>query len=223
MPTDFKGFPGYLFDLDGTLVDTAPDIAAAVNHGLQRFGRRPASPALVRHWVGYGARACLEQALAEQVTEGDAPDAATVDAMLACCLERYRARIADQSAPYPGAVEALLALSGRGAKLAVVTNKRLHLTQALLEALQLAPLFHAVIGGDSAAKPKPAADPILMACEQLGLRPAEALFVGDSPTDVGSARAAGCAIVCVSYGYSHGIAPEQLGADAVVDSLEALV
>lgn len=219
MLLDLQRFPGYLFDLDGTLIDTAPDIAAAVNHGLERFGYGPASPALVRHWVGYGARACLEQALAEQ---GEEPDAAAMDALLACCLERYRAHIADRSTPYPGAVEALQALSGRGAKLAVVTNKRIVLTQALLEALQLASLFGAVIGGDSAARPKPAADPILLACEQLGLGPAEALFVGDSPTDVAGARAAGCPVVCVSYGYSHGIAPAQLGADAVIDSLQAL-
>lgn len=219
MSFDLQRFPGYLFDLDGTLIDTAPDIAAAVNHGLEQFGYVPASPALVRHWVGYGARACLEQALAEQ---GENPDAAAVDALLACCLERYRAHIADRSAPYPGVVDALRALSGRGAKLAVVTNKRIGLTQALLEALQLASLFRAVIGGDSAARPKPAADPILLACEQLGLVPAEALFVGDSPTDVAGARAAGCPVVCVSYGYSHGIAPAQLGADAVIDSLQAL-
>ncbi len=236
MPFDPRGYPGYLFDLDGTLIDTAPDIGAAVNHALEQFGYEPVPESTIRHWVGLGGRHCIEQAVAATQIDPGGPAAADgaitsrgpassalVDRMLAVFLDHYRAHIADSSLPYPGVVDALEALSKRQAKLAVVTNKRYELTIELLAELKLADWFDTIVGGDTAAKPKPAADPILLACETIGLKPEEILFVGDSVTDVKSARAAGCPVVCVPEGYNQGIPPDQLGADAIVNALTELI
>lgn len=254
MAFDPRGFRGYLFDLDGTLIDTAPDICAAVNHALEQFGYDPAPESMVRHWVGYGGKACIEQAVeaahahssgnphphttAESTDgQGSAPgqpgdssgasrpatDPALVDAMLTTFLDYYAAHIAQHSRPYPEVADALRTLSERRSKLAVVTNKRIGLTRKLLDELDLTHWFDAIVGGDTAANPKPAADPILFACECIGLSQREVLFVGDSLTDVNASRAAGCPVVCVPDGYNHGIAPERLGADAIIATLGELV
>ena len=247
-----RGYPGYLFDLDGTLIDSAPDICVAVNHALERYGYGPAPESLVRHWVGLGGRHCIEQALAHANTGGSTSahtptgqidghaaggggsakppgsaqplvEPALVDAMLDGFLDHYRAHIADRSRPYPHVTESLRRLSERNAKLAVVTNKRIELTRKLLDELELTPWFDAIVGGDTVARPKPAPDPILFACDRIGLTPRDVLFVGDSPTDVDASRAAGCTVVCVPYGYNQGIAPQRLGADAIISSLRALL
>lgn len=210
-------FAGYLFDLDGTLVDTAPDIRAALNHALASVELAPVDDALTRHWVGHGARVLIEQALAYHDAEAD------VEALFERFLHHYERNIAEHSTPYPEVVTSLEALRDRGARLAVVTNKNTRLTGALLDALGWNAIFDTVVCGDTAARPKPAADPALHACAVLGLAPGEVLFVGDSETDVACARAAGCAVVCVPDGYNHGIAPAALGADAVIASFRDLV
>lgn len=217
MPSKLE-YRGYLFDLDGTLVDTAPDINAALNHVLVNAGHDPVSESLTRHWVGHGARACLAQAL----EHNDVPEP-RIDAMLAEFLEHYHAHVADLGAPYPGVVAALQTLRERGAKLGVVTNKRGDLSHKLLDQLGMGKLFDCIVCGDSTPNPKPAADPTLLACAKLDVPPAEVLFVGDSTADVASARAAGCPVVCVPDGYNHGIAAADLGADRVIDSFADLV
>lgn len=211
-------YPGYLFDLDGTLVDTAPDLQAALNHALTGGGFAPVSESLTRHWVGHGARMLIEQGLRHQ--QGDLQ---RIDGLFGDFLDYYAANVAVHSRPYPAVVDSLQALRARGAKLAVVTNKPFALTRLLLDALHLTGLFAVVVGGDTAPRPKPAADPALYACEALRLAAADALFVGDSETDVGCARAAGCPVVCVPDGYNHGVAAEALGADAVIESFRDLV
>ncbi len=211
-------YRGYLFDLDGTLIDTAPDIDAALNHGLGRAGLEPVSEALTRHWVGHGSRVLVEQALAHL----GAPASARDDVQRAF-LEYYEHHIADRSTPYPHVIDSLLTLRERGAALAVVTNKMARLSEPLLHALNMAHLFDVVVGGDTAARPKPAADPALHACSIMGIEIADALFVGDSETDVGCARAAGCTVVCMRDGYNHGIPAQDLGADAVIDSFRELI
>jgi phosphoglycolate phosphatase len=229
-----RRYDGYLFDLDGTLVDTAPDINAALNHSLKNAGLAPVSEALTRHWVGHGARVLVQQALLyhrrpEAPPAGSAATTALasgqpdLEPLLADFLAYYTAHIADHGRPYPGVVETLELLRGRGARLAVVTNKLTRLSRPLLDALDLTRLFDSIVCGDTAAFPKPAADPALHACRALDLTPAQALFVGDSETDVACARAAGCPVVCVADGYNHGVAPEALGADAVIDSFWDLV
>lgn len=213
-----KAYTGYLFDLDGTLVDTAPDINVALNHALAVAGLDGVEESLTRHWVGHGGQVLVEQALRQQNGPHDLVTAVARD-----FIGYYEAHIADLSLPYPDVVESLRALKQRGARLAVVTNKRTRLSVPLLQALDLAHLFHAVICGDTAARPKPAADPALHACAALGVNVAEALFVGDSDADVACARAAGCPVVVVADGYNHSIPADELGADSVINSFRDLV
>ncbi len=213
-----KRYRGYLFDLDGTLIDTAPDLNRAQNAALAAYGYAPASEDDTRHWVGHGARVLLEQALKAQDAGNE-----HLDALHAAFLDHYSANIAIGSAPYPRVVETLNALRAAGSALAVVTNKNEALSAQLLEALGLTERFDTLIGGNTAAAPKPDAAPAALACERLQLDASQVLFVGDSTTDVGCARAFGCDIVCVSYGYNQGVAAAELGADAVIDSFSDLL
>ncbi len=214
----FRQYAGYLFDLDGTLIDTAPDLTFALNHALAEFGFPGVAVDVARNWVGQGARSALERAVAHRDAPADA-----VDAMLASFLDCYRNHIAVASAPYGEVEGTLTALAGRGAKLAVVTNKRGELTDKLLDEIGFAGHFDSVVAGDTAPRPKPAPDPALAACAALGLGVDEVLFVGDSLADVGCARAAGCAVVCVAYGYRQGVAAADLGADAVIETFRDLL
>ena len=143
--------------------------------------------------------------------------------MLAVFIDYYRAHIADHSAPYPGVVDALEQLAGRGAGLGVVTNKLEALSHQVLDALGLSQFFGVVVGGDTLAVNKPDAAPALHACRTLEVAASNALFVGDSNTDVECARAARCPVVCVRDGYNHGTPAAELGADAVIDSFLELV
>lgn len=215
-----KDYPAYLFDLDGTLIDSAPDIHRALNVTLLEFGMAEVDEAMTRLWVGHGSRRLLQSAIDK------APDCGYTEpdqAMLDCFMSYYNAHIADHSQPYDGVREALSTLNARGAKLAVVTNKYLNLSLSVLEQLSLIDEFVTVVGHESSATPKPAPDPALLACERLGVMPGDALFVGDAPPDVGCARAAGCEVVVVSYGYNMGVDPHELGGDAVIDSLTELL
>jgi len=213
-----KLYPGYLFDLDGTLVDTAPDINAALNFALGEHGYQPVQESLTRHWIGHGAKAVVQQALTHQ----QLPQI-EIDHILSAFLQYYEQHVADLSQPYAHVVQTLEYLAGRGARLAVVTNKLTRFSVPILNALGIATLFDAVVCGDTSSAPKPAADPALHACRMLSIAPAAALFVGDSETDVLCARAAGCPIVCVRDGYNHGVPAENLGADAVIESFRDLV
>ena len=212
-------YRAYLFDLDGTLVDTAPDLMRALNHALAAAGIAPVDEALTRHWVGHGVRAMLRAAFEHHGVSLPDP---RLDELEAACVAYYGSHIADHSKPYPGVVRTLEELS-KAAPLAVVTNKPTPLSEELLDALAMRSFFQRVVGRGSAMKPKPDAAPALHACEELGVSPTEALFVGDSQPDVDCARAAGCAVVVVRYGYSHGTPPECLGADRVIDSFSDLL
>ncbi|MEJ2088685.1 MAG: phosphoglycolate phosphatase [Gammaproteobacteria bacterium] len=213
-----RRYTGYLFDLDGTLVDTAPDINVALNHALASRGHPPVDEALTRHWVGHGARALVTQAM----ERSELPEAEAED-LIESFIAHYGAHIAVESRPYPGVVEVLGRLRAEGARLAVVTNKRTQLTEPLLAALGLDEYLAAIVCGDTTERPKPAPDPALHACRLLDIAVGEALFVGDSETDVKCARAAGCPVVVVRDGYNHGIPAHALLADAVIESFHDLV
>ncbi len=213
-----QAYRGYLFDLDGTLVDTAPDINAAMNVALRGAGLAPVAEALTRHWVGYGARVLMEQALDHQNQPHH-----DLEKLLSDFLRYYETHIAGHSRAYPGVTQSLQALKSQGAGLAVVTNKLTRLTVPLLAALELTSLFDIIVCGDTATRPKPAPDPAIFACKALALPVSSVLFVGDSETDVSCARAAGCDVVCVADGYNHGVAAADLGADAIIDSFQDLV
>lgn len=209
-----------LFDLDGTLVDTAPDLAAAMNHVLARHGRPPLPVAAVRHLVGHGARALITRGLAAGRAAPPAP--AAVDAAVPAFLAHYADHIADASRPWPGVVAALDALAAAGCRLGVCTNKPAALANALLQALGLASRFAAIIGGDAVPRPKPDAGHVLATINACGGHAGDAVLVGDSAADLGGGRAAGVPVVLVSFGYSDPPAAA-LGADAVIDHFDALL
>lgn len=210
--------PTIVFDLDGTLVDTAPDLAAAMNHVLAHFGRPAVDPEAVRHMVGHGARRTIERGLA--LTGGG--DEAMVDIGVPVFLEFYGANICVGSRPWSGVEDALAVLAGEGHRLAICTNKPERLAGDLVEALGWGGLFGAVLGGDSLPVRKPDPAHVLETLARIGGDPALAAFVGDSRPDVEAARAAGLPVVITSFGYSD-VPPETLGADAMIDHFDALV
>ena len=207
-----------VFDLDGTLVDTAPDLVGALNTVLREQGL-PALPlAQARVMVGRGARALIEQGFA---AAGAPLDPARAAALVEQFIAAYLARIADESRPFDGVLAALDQLAAAGATLAVCTNKRTDLSLALLDALNMTDRFAAVIGADRAPAPKPDASHLLTAIAAAGGRPARAIMVGDSASDIGAARAARGPSVLVSFGYTE-IPPADLGADLMIDRFDEL-
>ncbi len=186
-----------LFDLDGTLIDTAGDLAASMNHALKSAGHRPVPLARVRHLVGHGARAMLAKGLAE--TGAGEADPAALDALVGAFLEHYAAHIADSSRPFPGALEAIGALKADGAAIAICTNKREHLARALIDALGLRDCFSSIVGGDTAGAAKPDARPVLRCLAETGC--ARGVFVGDSDTDIRAAAAARLPCLGALFGY----------------------
>jgi phosphoglycolate phosphatase len=203
------------FDLDGTLADTSPDLAAALNHALGRLGRPHVPPGEVRHLVGHGAKALLRKGLAAS----GAADEALVEEGYPYFLDHYAANICVGTRPYSGMEAALDALAGRGAALALCTNKPARLTRLLLAALGWQKRFAAIVAGDTLAVKKPDPAPLHEAIARAG--GGRAAFVGDSITDADTARAAGVPFVAVSFGYSDRAA-SQLGAQAVIDDYTEL-
>lgn len=207
-----------VFDLDGTLVDTAPDLCAALNHTLGVLGRPPVPAGDVRHMVGHGARKLLERGLAASGAES----AQLVESGVPTFLTYYAAHIADGSQPYPGVEAALDALAAAGCKLAICTNKPTALSAALVTALGWEGRFAANLGFDSVPAPKPDAEHLLATIRAVGGDPADTVFVGDSITDTTTASAAKVRVIAVSFGFSDRPAAE-LGADIVIDHYDALL
>jgi phosphoglycolate phosphatase len=202
------------FDLDGTLVDTAPDLVGALNTILVENSLPPLPFEDVRVMVGRGARALLERGF---TAAGRALDDTTAPPLVARFIEIYLGRIARESAAFPGVVEVLGDLRAAGAKLVVCTNKLTHLSLALLDALNLTPAFDAVIGADLAPRPKPDPSHVLAAIEAVGGDPARAVMVGDSINDALAANRAGVPALMVSFGYTEEPV-ETLGGDRVIHS-----
>jgi phosphoglycolate phosphatase len=204
-----------LFDLDGTLIDSAPDLIGALDALLEAHGRAPVGLADGRKMIGDGAARLVERGFAAR---GGAP--LPLARLVEAFLEIYEGRLTRQTRAFDGVVPALEALRARGLALGICTNKPDHATRLLLEALDLARFFAAVVGGDGVRKPDP--DPVHRCLAALGGTRAHALFVGDSPVDLAAARAAGLPIVLVSFGYTATPARE-LGADRVIDGFDELV
>lgn len=207
-----------IFDLDGTLVDSAPDLTAAMNWCLSSIGRPPVAEHKVRHMVGQGARKLIERGLA---TTGPSLPKAEIDRLFADFLKFYERNIAVATRPFPGVRETLDTLREAGVALGLCTNKPLYLTRLLLDELALGDYFAAVLGGDSLPVKKPHPEPLLAALHQLGGAPREAVMVGDSASDILAARAARLPVVAVSFGYA--IPPvRDADADILIDDFRAL-
>ncbi len=210
-----------LFDLDGTLIDTAPELAAAVNALLARLHRPPVPLGQVRAWIGRGARELLRQALAHHAV--DSADNPSVDAMWADFVNDCAAASGTLSAPFPGVVETLDTLRAQGCRLALVTNKESVLTQRVLAAHRLTPYFELIIAGDTLPVRKP--DPAVLrhALDTFAVDAADALFIGDSAIDVQTARNAGVPVWAVSYGYDSDALRGALAPDRLIDNFSALL
>lgn len=217
-PFDIVGF-----DLDGTFLDTAADLTAAVNVALAAAHRPPLDPAKVTPMIGGGAKQML--ALTLEQTGGCEPE--EFRRLYKLLLAHYEANIAVHTRPFPGALEALDALAARGVKTAIVTNKFESLARKVLTELDILHRFGTLIGGDTLGKgrAKPAPDPILEMMIRLGdglPHPPRAAFVGDSVYDAGAARAAGIPFIACGFGFLLGPV-EDLGADAVINGYEELI
>src|SRR6478609_7473648 len=207
-----------VFDLDGTLVDTAPDLIETLNVVFTRDGLPPLDYAAARDMIGGGARRMIESALKLQ---GRVLADGAVDRMFADFITRYAAHIADRSQPFPGLDAALARLAERGCRLAVCTNKLEGLSRLLLEALGLTPRFAAICGQDTFGMQKPDPEILRRTIQAAGGALQRAVMVGDSGTDIATAGAAGVPIVAVDFGYSE-TPVRELGPDRVISHFDQL-
>ena len=208
--------PALIFDLDGTLVDTAPDLLGATNAVLAARGRPLIDPATLRHMVGFGAQRLISQAM-EATGTAAAPD--DMPALVQIFLDHYGAHLADFSLPFPGVAQTLGTLKNAGARLGVLTNKPQAYTPPLLEMLSLDGYFAAVYGAGRKPYTKP--DPRIFHDVVLDCGGGPAVMIGDSITDLDTARAAGVPCLLLSYGYTP-VPAHELGADAVLDDFRDL-
>ena len=210
--------PTVIFDLDGTLVDSAPDLVATLNVIFAREGLPPVAYDTARNLVGGGARSMIERSLAAQARK---LDAVGVDSLVKDFVEHYAAHIADRSRAFPGLDAALDELAAGGCRFAVCTNKLEWLSVRLLDALGLSNRFAAICGADTFGLQKPHPDLLRRTIARAGGEPAHAVMVGDSVSDIATARAAGVPVVAVDHGYTETPVSE-LGADRVISTFAEL-
>lgn len=225
-PQPLRGVRACMIDLDGTLVDTLGDFEAALHQMLAALGRPPVTRAQIERLVGKGSEHLIQSVLALTQPASSAMNKEADGALYEAAWQHYQRaylRINGQhSRVYPGVAEGLAALRGAGLRLACLTNKPLAFARPLLAAKGLDGFFDHVFGGDSFARKKPDPLPLLETCKALGTPPACTLMVGDSQNDALAARAAGCPVVLMTYGYNHGEPIRAVDADAHLDTLAAL-
>jgi phosphoglycolate phosphatase len=219
-PMSHKKTPDLIFDLDGTLVDTAPDLLEATNEVLRASGRPAIDPATLQHMVGFGVRSLIAQAFSATGEEARAEEMPALEEIF---LNHYRAHLADFSRPFPGVEETLAKLKASGARLGVLTNKPHEMALPLLKMLGLTELFSAIYGAGFRPYVKP--DPRIFHEVVADLMPqskgGRALMIGDSVTDLQTARAADVPCILMTYGYTP-VPAASLGADAVLDHFDQL-
>nr|WP_294841489.1 phosphoglycolate phosphatase [uncultured Methylotenera sp.] len=209
-----------MFDLDGTLVNTAPEIAVAANQMLDALNLPNKSPAQIARYIGEGAQMLVKRCVTNDAQ--DEPDDALLHDAQVLFFEHYAQNVTS-SQPYHGALETLDKLKRKGFKLACVTNKPEKFTLPLLHAAGLSDFFEVVVSGDTLPKKKPNPMQLHHICKKLDVLETESMLVGDSDTDVVAAHAAGCYIVTVPYGYNQGKAIDESMVDATIDHLPDLI
>jgi len=209
-----------LFDVDGTMVDSVPDLADAVNVMQTKLGRDPHSEAKIRHWVGNGVEKLVKRALSDDLDAE--PDAALFEQAVPHFRQAYSLRVCERSHLYDGVEKTLSELKDRGFNLGCITNKAEQFTLPLLQKLGIANYFSITVCGDTLSEKKPHPMPLLHCAKHFDVHPSEALMIGDSISDVKAARAAGFNIICLSYGYNHGQDIHTANPDAVIDSFNEL-
>ena len=208
-----------LFDLDGTLLDTLPDLHAAASAMLRDLGRPALSEEATRNYVGRGIPNLVKRLLADSLDAADDSTAAPADA-LASFRAHYARENGRQVRPYPGVIDGLKALKAKGIPLGVITNKAQAFTLPLLELTGLSDYFDVVVSGDLLPKPKPDPMALIWACGRLNVSPADTLFIGDSINDFVAGRAAGCHVYLLPYGYNEGRDVQELACDAIVPTVD---
>jgi phosphoglycolate phosphatase len=210
-----------LIDVDGTLVDSVPDLAYCVDAMMEQLGRPPCGEARVRNWVGNGVERLVKRALVGAL-DGEPPEADFARAY-PVFHDLYARNTSKRSCLYPGVREGLDMLKAAGYRLGCVTNKVAQFTEPLLRDLGVLDDFSIVISGDTLPSKKPDPEPLLHAAGFFGVDPRSSLMIGDSVSDVRAARAAGFQIVCMSYGYNHGMDIRDAQPDAVIDNLTGII
>ncbi|PTR09650.1 phosphoglycolate phosphatase [Nitrosospira sp. Nsp5] len=206
-----------MIDLDGTLLDTAGDLAAAANMMLRELGRAELPLETIQSYIGKGIQKLVKRSLTGSLD--DEPDAELFDKAMPIYERDYAKTLCVNTRPYPGVIEGLNALREANFRLACVTNKAEAFTLPLLRATGLFDYFDIVLSGDSLPKKKPDPMPLLHACTHFDILPHEMLLIGDSLNDAEAARAAGCHVFCVPYGYNEGRDVRELDCDAIVTSV----
>lgn len=193
-----------IFDLDGTLINSAPDLAHAVNHMLEKFNRRRFSEELIHGWVGNGALVLVKRALSGDRMIDETLDRKLVEDALDIFLDFYAQNLCNETVPYKNVPETLHALKGKGYRLTIVTNKPFAFVEPILKSLGLEGLFELILGGDSLEEKKPSPIPLLHVCKTLNVDVKECVMVGDSKNDILAANASIMQSVGVTYGYNYG-------------------
>ncbi|MGD8640385.1 MAG: phosphoglycolate phosphatase [Gammaproteobacteria bacterium] len=209
-----------LIDVDGTLVDSVPDLAFCVDEMMKQLGRAPQGVEKVRNWVGNGVDRLIKRALVGQM-DGE-PDETSFNQARPMFLDLYADNVSKRSVLFDGVREGLDYLKSQGYALGCVTNKASQFTLPLLKDLNIYDEFGIVVCGDTLPKKKPDPLPLLHAAEHFNVKPEQALMIGDSISDVKAARAAGFQIICMSYGYNHGEDIRGYDPDLVIDSMVQL-
>ncbi len=209
-----------LIDLDGTLVDSVPDLAYCVDEMLKALDMPARGETMVRHWIGNGVERLVRRALINRL-DGE-PDESLFRQAYPIFLDLYAQHTSERSRVYPGVRQGLDFLRSAGVQLGCVTNKAARFTEPILKDLGLHEEFRLIVSGDTLPRKKPDPMPLLHAADYFEVKPSDSLLVGDSISDVKAARAAGFSVVCVNYGYNHGQDIRIAKPDAVIDSMSQL-
>lgn len=209
-----------LIDLDGTLVDSVPDLAWSIDRMLEQLGYAPVGEDQVRNWVGNGAEKLIKRALTGDF-DGE-PDEELYARAAPLFMDLYRQHSCKRSRLYPHVKTGLDWLRSQQIRIGCVTNKNEAFTLPILETMQIRDYFQVVISGDSLPQKKPHPAPLLYGADFFGVSPGQSMMIGDSVSDVKASRAAGFSIVCMSYGYNHGADIRSAEPDAVIDSFAEL-
>ncbi|MCB4743003.1 MAG: phosphoglycolate phosphatase [Sulfurovum sp.] len=212
------------FDLDGTLIDSVPDLATAVNIMLEKLGRKIYSETTIRNWVGNGSVTIVKRALLNQYdVDNESINGALLEEAHALFLEAYETHLCNTTKPYPHVLETLKELKNSGYRLAIITNKPHRFVGTILQCLHMDNLFSFFFGGDTLPKKKPDPLPLLQMCELMNLPKEACVMVGDSGNDMRAANAANIDAVGVTYGYNHDEDLQQYTPAAVIDNFTELL
>lgn len=212
-----KGIRGAIIDLDGTMLDTAPDFHVAINRMREEFDLAPLALETIKNFVGKGTENLMRCILGVDFAPAEVE--LRFEATLASYLRHYLAINGDYSALYPDVRAGLDAMQAQGLRMACVTNKPIAFALPLLKKTGLLDYFEVVYGGDSLPKKKPDPYPLLQVCADFQLKPAQVVAIGDSSNDAIAARAAGCRVLTVPYGYNHGQSIQEVDSDGIVSTL----